>query len=135
MSAKAAEAAAANSTVPPPTFRQFVQYLLATEPSRYDTHWRPFWLHCAPCKVSYDAVVKVETMEEDVTELRKMVPLLRQLKLGRLQVGLEVPRVQENLVVRAHLMQLTKQERADLYKIYRPDFVLFDYKKSSIEEF
>ena len=44
----------------PPTFRQFVEFLLSTPPEEMDSHWQPFWLHCAPCIVDYDAVIKVQ---------------------------------------------------------------------------
>lgn len=51
-----------NSTQPPPTFRQFIQFLLATPVSSYDAHWFPYWLQCTPCSIKYDAVLKMETM-------------------------------------------------------------------------
>ena len=52
-----------NSTEPPPTFKQFVQFLLATPVMGYDPHWFPYWLTCSPCSVPYDAVLKIETLK------------------------------------------------------------------------
>lgn len=65
-----------NSTIPP-TFPQFVRFLLSTPPAEYDPHWTPFWLHCSPCSVSYDAIVKLETADRDMNEIFKMAPILR----------------------------------------------------------
>lgn len=41
-----------------PTFPQFVQYLLATDPTKYNDHWIPFWLHCHLCDSQYDIIGK-----------------------------------------------------------------------------
>ena len=65
------------ATPTPPTFAQFVRFLLATPPADDDPHWMPYWLHCSPCSVDYDAVVKIETSERDMKELYKMAPVLR----------------------------------------------------------
>ena len=47
-----------------PTFRQFVEYIL-TDEGRDADHWNRYSAACAPCLVSYDAIVKLETSEED----------------------------------------------------------------------
>ena len=47
-----------------PTFRQFVEYII-TDKGRDADHWNRYSVACAPCLVSYDAIVKLETSEED----------------------------------------------------------------------
>ena len=116
-----------NSTQPPPTFRQFVHFLLATPTHDYDPHWLPIHAHCAPCRVHYHAVVKVETMAEDFQHLKREVPAFREVGLGHLQEGLEVPRENEERIVKAHMLQLTKRERRELFERYKFDFLFFDY--------
>lgn len=51
-----------------PTFAQFLAYVVATfgeDGADADAHWRPHAVGCAPCLVDFDAVVKLESAEED----------------------------------------------------------------------
>ena len=48
-----------------PTFRQFVEYITSDRGKDGDPHWLRYSAACAPCLVSYDAIVKLETSEED----------------------------------------------------------------------
>ena len=48
-----------------PTFRQFVDYILFSKSRRIDPHWSTYASGCAPCLVNYDAILKLETSEED----------------------------------------------------------------------
>ena len=50
---------------PMPTFRQFVEYIISERGKDSDRHWLRYSVACAPCLVSYDAIVKLETSEED----------------------------------------------------------------------
>ena len=54
-----------------PTFIQFVKYITSERGKDGDPHWMRYSAACAPCLVSYDAIVKLETSEED--EVRKNV--------------------------------------------------------------
>ncbi len=105
----------------------FFKYLNYYHSLQYDSHWLPYWLHCSPCAVNYDAVIKVESMDRDFKYLQKKVPILRRVELTRLQVGLEVQRENEEVIVQAHLMQLSKKEFKELFKRYKFDFMLFGY--------
>ena len=49
-----------------PTFEQFLQYLIKTQPHLYNEHWATFSKNCGTCIVEYDAAVKMETMAEDM---------------------------------------------------------------------
>ncbi len=59
-----------NSTIVP-TFTQFVHFLLekSSKGSGFDTHWRPISIHCHPCYVTYDAIVKVRSSQFAPKEL------------------------------------------------------------------
>ena len=48
-----------------PTFKQFVDYIISDRGKDGDPHWRRYSVSCAPCLVNYDAIVKLETAEED----------------------------------------------------------------------
>ena len=61
------------------TFGHFVRYLIATadDPNgELDTHWMPISSHCRPCRVGYDAVLKVETLAGDFAAMRQRMPAL-----------------------------------------------------------
>ena len=47
-----------------PTFKQFVEYIM-TDKGRDADHWMRYSVSCAPCLVNFDAIVKLETSEED----------------------------------------------------------------------
>ena len=57
-----------------PTFKQFVEYIISDKGKDSDPHWLRYSVACAPCLVSYDAIVKLETTEED--EVNKDVAFL-----------------------------------------------------------
>ena len=73
------------------TFVNFVRYLIASadDPKgESDTHWTPISSHCRPCRVEYDAVLKVETMADDFAAMRRRLPdLLADTELKRLHQG------------------------------------------------
>ena len=98
-----------------------------TSPTDYDPHWRPYWIHCSPCLVNYDFVLKIETMQEDFEKLKNLVDLPDALHLETKTVSLEVSRSDEGKVVRAHLMQLTPPEKRKLIERFKEDFDLFNY--------
>ena len=54
-----------------PTFRQFVDYIISPSPrgKKIDPHWSTYASGCAPCLVNYDAILKLETSEEDEVRL------------------------------------------------------------------
>ena len=53
-----------NSTVADsPTFPEFADYLVRTPPNLMDKHWAPYSKLCLPCNISYDAILKLETIK------------------------------------------------------------------------
>ncbi len=48
-----------------PSFPMFARYLARTDPSEYNDHWVPQWMHCRPCQADYDVVGRLETAAED----------------------------------------------------------------------
>ena len=41
--------------------REFVQFLLDTDVSRYNNHWSPYYRHCTPCIANFSAVFKIDS--------------------------------------------------------------------------
>ena len=46
-----------------------MEYIISDRGKDSDPHWMRYSVACSPCLVSYDAIVKLETSEED--EVRK----------------------------------------------------------------
>ena len=49
-----------------PTFKEFVQMILANMPISSNPHWTTYFFRCDVCHVKYDYILKVETMEHDM---------------------------------------------------------------------
>ena len=51
-------------------FSTFIQRILESSrvvpATHWNKHWRPFWLRCKYCDVTYKVIGKVETFDEDV---------------------------------------------------------------------
>ena len=56
------------------------------------------------------------------------MPAFRNLTLTDANKSLAVARTEEGSVVKAHMMQLDKREREEIYKRFRNDFLLFEYE-------
>ena len=48
-----------------PTFPEFISYLLATDVTKYNSHWLPVHLLCRPCSLQYTLIAKTETIKRD----------------------------------------------------------------------
>ena len=41
-----------------------------TQVRKYNTHWRPYWIHCNICKIQFDIFAKFETLADDMETIR-----------------------------------------------------------------
>ena len=65
-----------------PTFKEFVSFLVDTpvhpvknmmcqictvlcQVSEYDPHWRPMYMQCLPCHISYSVIARMESLGRD----------------------------------------------------------------------
>ncbi|XP_068211804.1 carbohydrate sulfotransferase 11-like [Palaemon carinicauda] len=78
-----------------PTFLEFVQYLISTPIWEYNEHWRPYFLTCSACHHRYDAILHLETLQDDseflvnITGFRELAP--RHVHITRSKSGPEIP--------------------------------------------
>jgi len=54
-----------SSVADSPTFPEFVDYLIRTPPNLMDKHWAPYSKVCLPCNISYSAILRLETIQQD----------------------------------------------------------------------
>ncbi|XP_075035645.1 carbohydrate sulfotransferase 12 [Mixophyes fleayi] len=113
-----------------PSFSQFIQYLLdvRTEEQRpFNEHWRQVYRLCHPCQIDYDFIGKLETLDEDTSQL------LRQLNIDSL---FQFPPSYRNLTASSWeedwFSKIPLEWRQKLYKLFEADFVLFGYPKPDI---
>ena len=109
------------------SFANFIQYLLDPHTEKlapFNEHWRQVHRLCHPCQIDYDFVGKLETLDQDATQL------LRLLKVDKL---LQFPPSYRNRTASSWeegwFAKIPLAWRQQLYKLYEADFVLFGYPK------
>ena len=88
-----------------------------------DPHWEPYHKSCAPCLVDYDAVVKLETAEEEEAHVLQMSGMGRWVGMERkhsYRVGAREKRKEFYSLLDCQLL-------VSLFRMYEMDFVLFEY--------
>ncbi|KAK5848540.1 hypothetical protein PBY51_006145 [Eleginops maclovinus] len=129
----------ANQTDPPLTldeanasgmrvsFQNFIQYLLdplTVKKEPFEPHWRQMHRLCHPCLIKYDFVGHQETLQQDATQL---------LKILMLQEDIRFPPSYENMTTSAFLLDwfstVPLEDRRKLYTLYEEDFRMFGYKR------
>lgn len=111
----------------PPTFAQFIQEEVIEK-----NKWMLMSKHCSVCQTSWDAVLKVETLDQDFEELQTLVPSLLSVQLDHLNSSWNKSFSRQNLwqVIRGHWLQLGASVRQEVLDAYDEDFELFDYERS-----
>ncbi|XP_047740130.1 carbohydrate sulfotransferase 11 [Hyalella azteca] len=114
-------------------FKDFVQFLIdkikvpvvadRSSFNSYDVHWRPYFVNCGVCDLSYKYIIKMETWNED---LRYLLP--------KFNIGDEVHGNALNSANASYryFKTLPRPLILQLYEIYKIDFEMFDY---SLDEY
>jgi len=53
-------------------FKAFLEYIVQ-EKGYGDTHWASYWDECAPCKIKYNIISKLESVDEDVEYIFSLI--------------------------------------------------------------
>ncbi|KAF3836921.1 hypothetical protein F7725_004385 [Dissostichus mawsoni] len=109
------------------SFQNFIQYLLDPLTERkepFEPHWRQMHRLCQPCLIKYDFVGHQETLQQDASQL---------LKILMLQDDIQFPPSYENMTTPAFLLDwfsaVPLEDRRKLYELYEEDFRMFGYKR------
>ena len=115
-----------------PTFWEFVQYLLHPEiPVGMDEHWTPMYYYCSICQKSqlavYNYILKFE--ELDVEQPAFLKHLLKTSTIRNTQhVNNNRPQgISSHEITKLYFSVLSDSDIEGLYKLYKPDFLLFNY--------
>lgn len=116
------------------TFPEFVDYVLENfEVKRcdlnpfcaIDVHWRPQYMRCLYCDIPYDVVGKVETFTEDVRFIVAVKNLTHLIPDSVASLKSHASSKDSKSV--KFFSQLSSDQIQKLYRMYEPDFLLFDY--------
>ena len=102
------------------TFGDFVQYLIGTSPEEFDSHWARITDHCQPELIHYDAIVQIETIEDDMSNLFNYTDTEMDLFSNQSRA------TDENLTLE-FFDGVDENSRQQLYEIYKEDFLFFNY--------
>ncbi|CAL4102190.1 unnamed protein product [Meganyctiphanes norvegica] len=109
------------------TFKEFVQFLIdsVTQGEDLNEHWKSYEGLCHPCAIQYDYIGRYESLSEDSNQI------LRELKVPS---NLQFPEFRPKntlTLVQQYLDTLHPQQRKELYRIYKRDYLLFKYQQIS----
>lgn len=111
-----------------PTFPQFVSYLLDEdrEGRAPNEHWAPYYKFCSPCAISFDLVLRFETLHKEEMYLLEKVPGLSSVVSPKV---LHSSHFNYTVLTTEYFKQLSSTQLLGLLKIYLPDFRLFGYNE------
>ncbi|XP_045597699.2 carbohydrate sulfotransferase 11 [Procambarus clarkii] len=110
-----------------PTFSEFVTYLVKTSLEKYDPHWAPYWKHCAPCIMKYNAIGREDTQTEDMRFILEDSGLARKIDPKVLEENANRGRGDTSLLLHRYYSTLDLDTLEALYRKYEVDFLLFGY--------
>ena len=106
-----------------PTWDEFVRFVVAHEYRQADKHWMRYVNLCQPCLIKYDAIIKLETIEEDAREfVSNMKPR------GNFSIGHHNPSVgNKDKPFLEYMSELSPDSIQGLRKFYGIDMDMFGY--------
>lgn len=116
-----------------PTFQEFVDYLIDTDVTDYEKHWKPIVLLCHLCEFDFDYIIKYEYFK---TEIDYFTQLLQERGLlpSNFQLQWENRGDTDDTTTADYLGLLSKDKLQQLYDKYSLDFIYFDYERKSYDD-
>jgi len=108
-----------------PTFPEFVKMIIANGVQKCDSHWQPYWKNCNLCKMKYDAILKLETLNEEVPFVLKKMKLDGILQIKHEHKTLGNVSTTDDLAVK--YATVPQEDQKALASLYSEDFRLFGY--------
>ncbi|XP_075049067.1 carbohydrate sulfotransferase 9-like [Mixophyes fleayi] len=108
------------------TFEEFARYIVLQNPQYADTHWKPMYLLCDPCKIHYDIIGKLETIKQDADFVLKAIGAPKNLSYTNKKFHSNEARTNDQ-IGRHYLETLPPSLFRQLMKVYSVDFTMFEY--------
>ncbi|XP_030071264.1 carbohydrate sulfotransferase 8 isoform X2 [Microcaecilia unicolor] len=106
------------------TFQEFVNFILQEKMN--DVHWRPMYKVCDPCRIRYDIIGKLETLNQDAAGLLRSFGVPEGLHYPTFKKHKTEPRTNEQ-ITKEYLEKLSEKQIEQLFKLYEIDFSMFNY--------
>ncbi|XP_068224919.1 carbohydrate sulfotransferase 12-like, partial [Palaemon carinicauda] len=97
-------------------------------------HWRPVWLTCAPCQISYDFIAKVETLDLEQEYIIRQMGLQDLLFNAHTHSSNFDTYNTTSEAVKDYFRGVPRRLLRDVVELYQPDFTLFGYSPDSFLE-
>ncbi len=109
------------------SFGEFINYILEGKANVMNKHWQIYDELCRPCLVWYDFIGYLEDIEQDSSDVLKILGLnSRAVFPVNISSNYEVP---SSVLMRNYFSKLPRSYKARLYDKYRYDFEMFGYPK------
>ena len=112
--------------------RAFLEYVAGQTNFHGDMHWASYWDECAPCKIKYNIISKIEEINEESEFI--MASIDAPSRIGNFPSGNFHSTHGDTKVKNKDIEKVSKIFRdldrdlvEKLYKRYENDFILFDY--------
>ncbi|XP_033098921.1 carbohydrate sulfotransferase 14-like isoform X2 [Anneissia japonica] len=112
------------------TFEEFIRYLLDTDTSNMDMHWRPMNELCQPCAVNYDFIGSFEYLSVDANEVLKTIGAESDTFFPQRQRWYK-PTTQQKISDEMSSVSLYYLQQ--LVEKYLVDFIMFGYPPPSLK--
>ncbi|NWI93178.1 CHST8 sulfotransferase, partial [Pitta sordida] len=108
------------------SFQEFVSFIIAKPPNALDVHWKPMFLLCDPCNIHYDILGNYETLGLDSEQVLKVIGAPGRLQYPSLKRYGSEKRTNGEITLE-YLRQLTSDQIEKIKRLYKMDFLLFNY--------
>lgn len=109
-----------------PSWWEFVQFILATHPARYDEHWKPSTLYCSTCSFPFNFILHFESLGEEEEMFARMINVSDVIH-PRWENSNKSPDISREELLHSYFSLLDDDEILALYNIYKEDFLQFGY--------
>ncbi|XP_029454478.1 carbohydrate sulfotransferase 11-like isoform X2 [Rhinatrema bivittatum] len=109
------------------TFQEFVNFILQEKLN--NNHWRPMYKLCDPCRIHYDIIGKIETVNQDADHILKSIGAPEDLHYPTFKTFATEPRTNEQITAE-YFGNLSSKQVEQLLKLYEFDFSLFNYSSN-----
>ncbi|XP_022109268.1 carbohydrate sulfotransferase 8-like [Acanthaster planci] len=133
---KGAHAGWFNLTTLRVSWDEWVRYLTdPAERSGFNSHWREMYKLCLPCRVQYDLIGKLESVDSDLSFLLDHLGLEHILFPSIRPLYHREDEKTGNALIRQYFGNMSQRDLQRLYKIYQLDFEIFGFEKPGLLNF
>ncbi|MED6282060.1 Carbohydrate sulfotransferase 11 [Characodon lateralis] len=107
-------------------FKEFIDYLVDPATQRdgpLNEHWQTVYQLCHPCHIHYDMVGKYETLEEDANYILRLVGVGDSLHFPSYAKSTRTT----DAMTAQFFSNISTPQQVQLYKLYKMDFLMFNY--------